>query len=267
MIQFEHGKSFDIILLNGISSSGKTSIAHCLQSDFTYCWLNFSIDSVLYSLPEDDLNKMIAGDPINRAGYEYAKLASGYSQALAALTRAGNKIISDNALVTAAQKQELMSAVMPFKVLWVGVHCDLTVATQREKARGDRVLGTAKREHLCVHSNIDYDICVDTTHRSPQKIAKEIIAFMSLHQGPLLKAWSHDADFMMQQPGYISTQLHEGIAGSSTFMNYAVWQDVASFRAAFTSPEFQKRIAEYPKSAVARPHLFKKLAVANHCVA
>ena len=56
----------------------------------------------------------------------------------------------------------------------------------------------------------------------------------------LLKAWSHDADFMKQQPGYISTQLHKGIAGSSTFMNYAVWQDVASFRAAFTNPEFQK---------------------------
>lgn len=83
----------------------------------------------------------------------------------------------------------------------------------------------------------------------------------------LVKAWAHDADFMKSQPGYISTQMHKGIAGSSTYMNYAVWQDVASFRAAFTNPEFQRRIAEYPASAVARPHLFNKLAVANHCVA
>ncbi len=82
----------------------------------------------------------------------------------------------------------------------------------------------------------------------------------------LLKAWAHDADFMKEQPGYISTQLHKGIAGSSTFVNYAVWQDVASFRNAFTNPEFQRRIADYPPSAVAKPHLFKKLAVANHCV-
>lgn len=82
----------------------------------------------------------------------------------------------------------------------------------------------------------------------------------------LLAAWSHDADFMKVQPGYISTQLHKGIAGSSTFVNYAVWQDVKSFREAFVHPEFQRRIAVYPPSVVARPHLFKKLAVENHCV-
>ena len=42
----------------------------------------------------------------------------------------------------------------------------------------------------------------------------------------LLSSWAHDADFMKQQPGYISTQMHKGIAGSSTYMNYAVWQSV-----------------------------------------
>ena len=83
----------------------------------------------------------------------------------------------------------------------------------------------------------------------------------------LLSAWSHDADFMKQQPGYISTQLHKAIAGSSTYVNYAVWESLASFRNAFTNPEFQSRIGDYPDSAVASPHLFKKLAVAGHCVA
>ncbi len=83
----------------------------------------------------------------------------------------------------------------------------------------------------------------------------------------LLTAWKHDADFMKAQPGYISTQLHEGIAGSSTFINYAVWESVESFRSAFAHPEFQKRLGGYPGSAVARPHLFKKLAVPGHCIA
>ena len=86
-------------------------------------------------------------------------------------------------------------------------------------------------------------------------------------EAALLKAWAHDADFMKSQPGYISTQLHKAIAGSSTYLNYAVWQEVASFRSAFTNPEFQRRIDDYPASAVAKPHLFKKLAVENHCVA
>ncbi|WP_164658391.1 antibiotic biosynthesis monooxygenase [Tropicibacter sp. Alg240-R139] len=89
----------------------------------------------------------------------------------------------------------------------------------------------------------------------------------ALDEDALLKAWAHDADFMKAQPGYISTQLHRGIAGSSTFMNYAVWQDVKSFRDTFCHPEFQRRIADYPSSAVARPHLMRKLAVENQCVA
>ncbi len=83
----------------------------------------------------------------------------------------------------------------------------------------------------------------------------------------LIAAWAHDAAFMKAQPGYISTQLHEGIAGSSTFINYAVWESAASFRAAFENPEFKKRIAAYPESAMTSPHLFKKLTVPGFCVA
>ena len=45
----------------------------------------------------------------------------------------------------------------------------------------------------------------------------------------LLKAWEEDANWMKRQPGYISTQLHRGIAGSTVFMNYAVWESVAHF--------------------------------------
>ena len=46
----------------------------------------------------------------------------------------------------------------------------------------------------------------------------------------LLAAWAADANWMKQQPGYISTQLHQGIAGSTVFMNYAVWESVEYFR-------------------------------------
>lgn len=82
-----------------------------------------------------------------------------------------------------------------------------------------------------------------------------------------IKAWSGDADLMKAQPGFISTQLHKGIGGSSVYVNYAVWESVNAFRNAFMNPEFQSRIKNYPKSAVASPHLFKKLAVPGHCVA
>ena len=82
----------------------------------------------------------------------------------------------------------------------------------------------------------------------------------------LLMAWEADANWMKKQPGYISTQLHQGIAGSTAFMNYAVWESVAHFRAAFTNPEFMKAMDQYPPSAVASPHLFTRLTVPNLCV-
>jgi heme-degrading monooxygenase HmoA len=83
----------------------------------------------------------------------------------------------------------------------------------------------------------------------------------------LMRAWADDAAWMKRQPGFISTQLHRGIAGSGVFLNYAVWESTAHFRAAFTNPEFQAKLSHYPSSAVASPHLFRKVAVSGICVA
>jgi heme-degrading monooxygenase HmoA len=82
-----------------------------------------------------------------------------------------------------------------------------------------------------------------------------------------LKAWGNDAEFMKRQPGFISTQLHRAIGESPTYLNYAVWESVADFRAAFMHPDFRAKLSSYPSSAVASPHLFQKIAVSGICVA
>ena len=74
----------------------------------------------------------------------------------------------------------------------------------------------------------------------------------------LLEAWAADAAFMKQQPGFISTQLHRGVGGSSVFLNYAVWESMEAFRAAFTNPKFQATFARYPDTTVASPHLSRR---------
>lgn len=84
---------------------------------------------------------------------------------------------------------------------------------------------------------------------------------------PLMAAWESDANWMKRQPGFISTQLHRAIGGSCMFMNYAVWESVAHFRAAFAHPDFVAALAAYPSSAVAQPHLFARVAVPNLCAA
>ena len=82
----------------------------------------------------------------------------------------------------------------------------------------------------------------------------------------LLKAWENDANWMKKQPGYISTQLHQAIGGSTLFLNYAVWESVAHFRGAFNHPDFKSSLEQYPSSAIASPHLFKRITVPNLCV-
>ncbi|SDN30061.1 antibiotic biosynthesis monooxygenase family protein [Actinacidiphila guanduensis] len=84
----------------------------------------------------------------------------------------------------------------------------------------------------------------------------------------LLLAWSTDAAALKKQPGFISTQLYRGIAGSSTFLNHAVWESTAHYRTARldTTTRAAAR-ALYPPSLTATPHLFRKHPVPGICVA
>lgn len=82
-----------------------------------------------------------------------------------------------------------------------------------------------------------------------------------------LKVWATEAEKFKEQPGFISTQLHKGIGRSGTFINYAVWESAAQFKAAVNNVmNPQDRMSAYPPSIVASPHLFKKVAVPGICV-
>ncbi|MGH7986351.1 MAG: antibiotic biosynthesis monooxygenase family protein [Candidatus Binataceae bacterium] len=83
----------------------------------------------------------------------------------------------------------------------------------------------------------------------------------------LIHAWAEDAAWMKLQAGFISAQLHRGIAGSTVFLNYAVWESAGHFARAFANPEFQSRLRQYPASTVASPHLFRKLSIPGICLA
>jgi quinol monooxygenase YgiN len=71
---------------------------------------------------------------------------------------------------------------------------------------------------------------------------------------------------MKKQPGFISAQLHRGIAGSSTFFNYAVFESVEHFKRALNTPEFRSSMSNLPPNTVMSPHIFKKVAVPDICV-
>ncbi|MGH8887456.1 MAG: antibiotic biosynthesis monooxygenase family protein [Egibacteraceae bacterium] len=101
--------------------------------------------------------------------------------------------------------------------------------------------------------------------------AAPVVLINEFHTAPddadrLVEVWADDAAFMKQQPGYICTQLYRGIAGSTTFVNVAVWESAAALRDAFAKPEFQQRMTRYPAGTVASPHVFTKVAVSGICL-
>ncbi len=110
---------------------------------------------------------------------------------------------------------------------------------------------------------IDRQISVDA---SPVVLVN-VFTLDAADEASFLEVWQDDAAFMKRQPGFISTQLHRAIGDSPTYLNYAVWQSTADFRAAFTHPEFRAKLSAYPSSEVASPHLFQKVAVSGICVA
>jgi quinol monooxygenase YgiN len=80
-----------------------------------------------------------------------------------------------------------------------------------------------------------------------------------------LKMWTSRAEIIKKQPGFISAQLHQGISGSSTFINFMVWESVALFKRAFSNHD-SIPYPDYPAGTVESAHLFKKVAVPGICV-
>lgn len=80
------------------------------------------------------------------------------------------------------------------------------------------------------------------------------------------KAWQEDAEFFKRQPGYISAQLHHGIGDSHMWFNYAVFEHTAAFAATNDQPEFGPLRGVYPDSAIAHPHLFRRVHIPGICV-
>lgn len=164
------------ILLNGTSSSGKTSLAKALQELFPVVFLNFSIDSILYALPQSDLAAMINGTPIRRVEYRYDRLVDGFNAAVAGLLASGNRLIVDNALTRPEWKAAFDEAVAGHKTFRIGVTCEPEEARKRELKRGDRAIGTVDRELPLVHEGMAYDLVVDTTQTPATAIADLIMS-------------------------------------------------------------------------------------------
>lgn len=189
-----------VIILNGGSSSGKSTIARALQARLPDPWLAFGVDDLIDAMPER-MRPPEPGDPCEvvlgageaagadrivftftedggiELGNTFAELEAAYRAGLAAMVRAGARMIVDDVFLGGAGSQaRTRHAFDGLPVLWAGVHCDVEAAAARERARLDRPLGMAASQAALVHRGVTYDVEVDTTSATPGECADVIAA-------------------------------------------------------------------------------------------
>ena len=188
-----------MVVLNGTSSAGKTTIASAFRDrcaamgDF---WLLIGIDDVLSKLPADWLDlglptgpglhaadglwfESTAAGPALRVGQLCRRLLWVYRSTVAAAAQAGMNVIVDDVVVDAQVWDDWQDALTGLDVVWVGVRCPLDVAEARERARGDRAIGMARSQFVTVHASARYDLSIDTTSSSPEQAIAELVRFLT----------------------------------------------------------------------------------------
>ena len=176
-----------ILLLNGASSSGKTSLVRALQETLDLPVLDAGIDRFLWMLPKRYLNPPLWDDVLGRAteaGLTGQRLMSGMHHAIAALARAGNHIVADHVLVDPRWVDECARLFCDLPAYFVAVRCPLDVLEQREQQREDRTLGQARAQFDLVHAHGVYDLEVDTSLASSEQCAQQVVELLQSGNPP-----------------------------------------------------------------------------------
>jgi len=166
-----------ILILNGASSSGKTSLLRALQGLLEEPFLDAGIDKFIWMLPKRYLDRPLWDEVLGlnvRAGPAGHRLFSGMHHAIAALSRAGNHVLADHVLVEPRWVGECAALFAPLPAYLIGLRCPLDVLEQREKQRKDRTWGQAREQFDVVHVHVVYDLEVDTSLHSPEECAEQV---------------------------------------------------------------------------------------------
>ena len=144
-----------IIIINGPSSSGKTTLALAAQKQLDLPFIRFSFDLFVdhKAFPSEQIKSgKFSWDLMRPAVFR------GIQQCLPALATAGNNILFDHIIETKAWLYDLISLISELDVFFVGLHCSLPELERRELQRGDRRSGDARQDFQTVHSITSYDL-------------------------------------------------------------------------------------------------------------
>lgn len=185
-----------VIILNGASSSGKSSIARELQAILSEPYLHIGIDTFIAMMPEkvNELEHsgcvvdgfyfkpvLVNGSTVQRIHRgDYAKrINQVYHSTVKHLADSGMNIIVDDVMNGALEQQQWQVALGDINPLFVGVYCSLPVLAERESSRDDRLQGSAMEQAKRVHEGVKYDLEISSTTQTARDCAQAIA--MHLH--------------------------------------------------------------------------------------
>jgi chloramphenicol 3-O phosphotransferase len=173
-----------IILLNGASSSGKSSIAEQLLPLLPDLNIRMAADSFYAATGWRDGTG--AYRDLGAGGVDAAlrRIRSGFHHAVAAVASAGNNVVVDHLLSEPWRLRECLELFAAADVVFVGVHCSPRELERRERERGDREPGTAVKQAGIVHAHGVYDLEVDTSSTAPPACAEQIAAYVASGAAP-----------------------------------------------------------------------------------
>lgn len=186
-----------MVILNGASSAGKTSIAEYMTTASTKPYLNIEGDMFYRLLAPRYVHvsdSVVEKDPGNVQGFSYVKtdkdeekylhtgpvihrLYDGMLESLHALVKTGNNVIFNFGL-TQDILARMVNRYKNIKVYLIGIHTPIEVLEQREAKRGDRPAGLARMQLAEAHAHDTYDFTVDTAQLTVSEAAEQIMAFV-----------------------------------------------------------------------------------------
>lgn len=162
-----------VVLLNGPSSAGKSSLAAEFARTQPTPWHYLPVDLVHAARSRPAAMADTPGDdPIWQAVFRRSR--AGYHRMLAGMASAGNDVVGDHVLNESWRIADLLQVLADVPVLLVHVTASLEELERREAARGDRVAGTARAQHDIVFAHGDCDLELDTTDLSSEEPAATI---------------------------------------------------------------------------------------------
>ena len=160
-------KNGSVIILNGISSSGKSTLAKELQSCLGNNYLHCQIDSFLKMLPNNPSLK------------EFPKLMAAFNQTVKVLSKTNHNVIVDVVLRGINGYSDIKNELQDIKLLIVKVDCPLEELKKRELKRGNREIGLSEKQYNdIVHDGIPYDIEVNSFKNTPLECAEKIYEYI-----------------------------------------------------------------------------------------